>query len=257
MELEFTAIGGPTFVINVNDQFKIGCDPALTPKAPVPEYKGMIPPRIADPVYTEDTFVNVKAWLLTHGHFDHLDDQGLNCIEKGSHVFSHENCAKILKARNDLTIQYMKWGQKESLSILDHEIEVEAIPAVHGHNFITRTLMGGVNGYLLTIRHGKEMKTIYVTSDTIFSDDIIQALHERPIDLLIANMGQARLKFFGGPITMDVDMLNKFIEALHPGFVLPIHIDDYAHFETSRKSLKSLEKRNNVLVLENGKSIRI
>lgn len=49
---------------------------------------------------------------------------------------------------------------------------------------------------------------------------------------------------------MDMEMLDAFTNELQPELILPIHIDDFAHFESSRLEL---EKKFNVL--KNGESV--
>jgi len=256
MELNFSLVGNATWVLDVDKKFKIGCDPALSPEGTKYGPQGLMPQRIRSPVYDERTFDNVKIWLLTHGHFDHLDEKGLGLIQDGSSVVSHKNCSDVLKNRKNLNISYLTWHQKNVIEIEKYHIEIEAVPAVHGTTFLTKTLMGGVNGYLVTIRHDKDTKTIYVSSDTVFVPEIPAALHNRNIDLFIPNMGQAQLKMIGGPITMNMEMLKKFMSELKPTLTLPVHVDDFSHFGTSRSELMNSEGKN-MKVLENGESYKI
>jgi len=84
-----------------------------------------------------------------------------------------------------------------------------------------------------------------------------RALKNKQIDILIANLGQAKSKMIGSPFTMNVEMLNKFMRALNPTVTLPIHTDDFAHFETSKSDLAKIEQKNKVKILENGQSMKI
>ena len=257
MELNFNLIGCSTWVMDIDNKFKIGCDPSLAPKGTKYIYKGLKTSRVKDPVYNKNTFEDVKVWVLTHGHFDHIDEKGLTVIKDGSQVVSHKNCSKILKKRENLDVTYLQWYEKKNIEVGEYKIEIEAIPALHGDNLLAKILMGGVNGYLITLSHGEEKKTIYVTSDAVFTEEIISALKNKQIDILIANLGQAKSKMIGGPFTMNVEMLNKFMRALNPTLTLPIHTDDFAHFETSKSDLSKIEQKNKAKILANGESIKI
>ncbi|MGL5354709.1 MAG: MBL fold metallo-hydrolase, partial [Clostridium sp.] len=189
--------------------------------------------------------------------FDHIDKKGLNVIENGSKIVSHKNACKLLKKKSDIDTTYLEWMEKKSFVIKGYNIEVEAIKAIHGMNLLAKILMGGVNGYLITIHKGSEKKTIYVTSDAVYSDDIVNTLKNKNIDILVANLGQAKSKMIGGPFTMNVDMLNKFIVNLNPTVVLPIHTNDFAHFETTKSDLARIINKNKLRILENGESTKI
>lgn len=257
MELNFKLVGCSTWVIDIDNKFKIGCDPALAEKGTKYIYKGLKTSRVKSAIYDKATFDNVKVWMLTHGHFDHIDEKGLKVIKSGSKVVSHNNCAKILKGRENLDVTYLKWHEIKTMEVGEYKIEIEAIPALHGDNLLAKVLMGGVNGYLITVSHLSEKKTIYVTSDAVFTEEIVTTLKNKKIDIMIANLGQAKSKMIGGPFTMNVEMLNEFIKALNPIITLPIHTDDFEHFETTKSDLAKIEQKNKVKILENGQSVKI
>lgn len=257
MELNFNLVGSATWVMEIDNKFKIGCDPALAKAGTKYIYKGLKTSRVKAPVYDNHTFDNVKLWVVTHGHFDHIDKEGLQVIENSSKVVSHKNAAKLLNKKENIATTYLNWHEKKSFIINGYIIEIEAIPAIHGMNLLAKVLMGDVNGYLITIDKGIERKTIYVTSDAVYSEDIVKALEGRKVDILIANLGQAKSRMIGGPFTMNIDMLNKFIIALSPKVVLPIHTNDFAHFETTKADLDRVIKKHSVAILENGENITI
>ena len=257
MKLDFNLVGSATWVLDVDNKFKIGCDPALAPKGTKYMYKGLKTSRVIAPIYNNNTFNNVKLWLITHGHFDHLDKKGLDVIESGSKVVSHNNAAKLLEHKFNLDISYLKWNENKNYSIEGYEIDVEAIPAVHGMNIIAKMLMGGVNGYLIRISKDKESRTIYITADAVYSEEIVNKLKGKKIDVLVANLGQAKSKMIGGPFTMNVKMLNQFITELNPKIILPIHINDFAHFETSKSDLQKIINKDKVKILQSGENITI
>lgn len=257
MKIEFNLIGSATWVMDIDGEFKIGCDPALAPEGTKYIYKGLKTSRVKAPVYDNNSFSDVKLWLITHGHFDHIDNKGINVIENGSRVVSHKNASRLLKKKSDIDTTYIEWREKKNFVIKGYNIDVEAIHAIHGMNLLAKILMGDVNGYLITIHKGGEKKIIYVTSDAVYSDDIVNILENKNIDILVANLGQTKAKMIGGPFTMDIDMLNKFIVHLKPNVVLPIHTNDFAHFETTKSDLGRIINNNNVRILENGESTKI
>lgn len=257
MELKFNLVGSGTWVMEIDGKFKIGCDPGLSPKGAKFIYKGLKTERLLAPVYSKNTFDNVKLWILTHGHFDHFDENGMKFMKHNSKIVANKNCSKLLNKREDLKANYLDWNEKVEFEIDGYRIQVEAIKAIHGMNLLAKILMGGVNGYFITLTKGNESKRIYATSDTVFLDDIISTINGRKVDVLIANMGQAKSKMFGGPFTMNEEMLDKFIRELKPSITFPIHTDDFAHFETNRNAIKNRNVENKFIVLDNGDSYRV
>ena len=257
MKLDFNLVGSGTWVLNVDNKFKIGCDPALAPKGTKYIYKGLKTSRVVSPVYDEATFNNVKLWLITHGHFDHIDRKGLEVIKNGTKIVSHKNANKLLKKKENIDITYIKWDEAKTYIIDGYKVKVIAVPAIHGMNTLAKLLMGGVNGYLITIKKGNESKSLYATSDAVYSDEIVERLKNKSVDILVANLGQAKSQMIGGPFTMNIDMLNKFIKELNPKVILPIHINDFEHFETTNEELENIINKDRVVILQSGESTTI
>lgn len=252
MKLELNIVGGATWVLNVDNEFKIACDPVLAPTGTEYNFTTFKSKRIKAPVYDDSTFENVKIWLVTHNHADHIDELGLKRISKGDYVVCDKNSQKLLKTVNENAVS-LGWYKTQIIKIHDITIEIQAIPSFHGNNYITRTFAGKLNGYLLKIDNGKVKKTIYVTSDTVFHKKIVKSLENQNIDILIANMGEVKSKMWGGPLTMDISMLNMFINELKPKMVMPVHINDFSHYETSIEELKE----NKIEIIENGSFITL
>lgn len=253
MQLELNIVGGATWVLNVNNKFKIACDPVLAPIGTEYNFKFFKSKRIKAPIYDDSTFDNVKIWMITHGHADHIDERGIKKILKEDYVVCNKNSQELLKTAKNENIITLNWHESQIIKINDFVIKIQAIPAFHGKNYLTSVLAGKVNGYLLTIDNGKVKKTIYVTSDTVFDKRIIKSLENQNIDVLIANMGEVKSKMWGGPLTMDISMLNMFIKNITPKKVIPVHIDDFSHYETPVEMLKE----NGIELIENGHFIML
>ena len=97
MKLELNVVGGATWVLNVDNKFKIACDPVLAPIGTEYSFKFFKSERIKAPIYDDSTFENVKIWLVTHNHADHIDEWGIKRIIKGDFVVCNKNSDKLLK----------------------------------------------------------------------------------------------------------------------------------------------------------------
>lgn len=244
MKIEFTLVGNATWILNIDNRVKIGCDPALAPSGNVSFFKGSKIERVISPVYKDETFKAMDLWLLTHNHFDHIDSKGIKVIENHTDIVSIDRCKPFIKSHHNVT--YLNWSETVNKTIKDYSIEIKGIPAFHGKGVLGRIIGGKVNGYLITIIKKSETKVVYITSDSIYDRQIKEVIGDVHIDLMVINMGKVKSQLPGGPYTADIPTLETFKTELEPQKILPIHIDDYSHFETTKEELnRSWDTLNN------------
>lgn len=246
MKLIMEHVGNSTYVLQCGE-LKIAIDPALAPKGSGLGF-GIF--RATEPKYKEDTFQNIDIWLLTHPHLDHLDEEGIGVISKDSLKISAPSNKKILLKNKVNNVVYLDWNETTTYKKDLYTIRVTAIPAYHGQGSLIVKMMGKVNGYWLEIEKQGKIKSIYITSDTIYNTSVVHALQKyNEVDLLIACLGEAKapLPVTRKPITMDNAMLSKFQKLLKPKYTVGIHIDDYTHFRTRRNEISQ-----SVLTPKNG-----
>jgi len=239
MEIIFYWIGGATFILSIGD-LNIAVDPVLCKKGTVQDYFWFKSKRIEQPIYTEMDFENIDLWLITHNHEDHLDSIGLSKISNSSKIISNKNSSKKLQenGKNDLTV--LSWKQTKEFNIKGYEIEIEAIPAIHGINPLSALLAGKVNGYYLTITKGKEKIRIYITGDTVYKNKTIKTLENKEVDLLIPNMGAAKQGSWIMTLTLNSKMLKKMISKLNPEIVIPVHYGTFEHYKEPVENIKEM-----------------
>lgn len=250
--IEIFYVGCATCIINIDNCIKIGIDPSLSKKGSKLKFKSFISERKIEPKFVNNLFDNVDLWLLTHSHEDHLDKEGLSIISSNSKIIceSKKTYDKINSISNDIKI--LNWND---IYLFDKEnitVEITAIPAYHAQNFVVSKVVGKVNGYIITISSNKIKKSIYITGDTIFNEKIIKNINTH-IDIMIANLGNARSNTLFGPLTMNIDMLEKFVKKLTPDIVIPVHIDDYSHYNMT----KSQVEKAGYKIIEQGKWIKV
>jgi L-ascorbate metabolism protein UlaG (beta-lactamase superfamily) len=226
--------------IKSDEILTIGCDPVLKPEGTEYDFRIFKSRRIVAPVYEESVFKDADLWLITHGYADHIDSAGISKINYNLAVLSEKNAERFFESDFKL-LEYLTWDREKTYKLKNHTITVKAIPAMHGSNFLMRTLAGRVNGYLLSIDNSTECKRVYITSDTVYTKKIARSIGEKKIDLMIVNLGNVQSRMFGGPLTMDIPMLKKVISDLKPEKTIPVHYDDFTHYTTKSEDLR---KRN-------------
>ena len=236
MNVEMFYIGGATCVIKIEDKIKIGIDPALAPKGHKINFKSFTSIKEVEPYKEDGLFENMDLWLITHTHEDHFDQYGKNVISPNVNVICESEDSRKKIEHNRCKI--LHWGECYQFTKENIKIEIIAVPAYHGQNFIIQNMVGKVNGYIVKVIEGDTQKSIYFTGDTVFKKKIVKAIKE-PIDLMVANLGNVKGNSLLGALTMNLEMLGKFKARLQPTKIVPVHIDDYSHYEMSKEQVKN------------------
>lgn len=226
MELKFKFLGKSCWYIDIDKKFKIASNPSFDEK------KGS---DIKFIQATDESFKNIKLWLITECSQNNFDAEGAKIIEDDAKIITRKECGQFLRDKKNANIYFLDWFKKKELEIKGYRIIVEVIPTYKGGGFLSNPVQGKANGYLLTIidKEGK-IKRIYITGNTIYQENIIKTLIYYPINILIANIGHIKNSYFTGEKTMDLVMLNSFIRTLNPEEIITI----FPKGENARKELK-------------------
>lgn len=241
MNILFHWIGGATFILSIGN-LQIAVDPVLCEKGTVQDYFWFKSKRIENPSYEDKDFHKIDLWLITHKHEDHLDSIGLSKINDPAQIITNKNASKILKAQQKKNLNILDWHQTKKIELKGYTIEITAIPAIHGINPVSAFLAGKVNGYYLSIQKGTEKTHIYITGDTVYKKKIVKTLKNKPIDLLVPNMGAAKQGSWIMTLTLNAKMLQKLSTALQPAHIIPVHYGTFQHY---REPVEQIAKLNN------------
>lgn len=201
-------------------------------------YKPKRNPLVALPKNSREILSKVTHCLITHLHPDHIDKAGEVFLRRKSiPVICNAKDEKSLLQRGLNIIQTLNYWEPQSFL----NGRIIGIPARHGYGFVAK-LMGNVMGFFLEIPNEK---SIYISSDTIFTDDVQKVLIELKPDIAIVACGTARLDF-GQPLLMRMNDILKFC-ALAPGKVFANHLEALNHCPTTREELKKALTENDLL----------
>jgi L-ascorbate metabolism protein UlaG (beta-lactamase superfamily) len=243
-----------TLVIET-DQHVILVDPMLGKRKTIPpftifRYKPKRNPLVALPKNSRDILSKVTHCLITHLHPDHIDKAGEVFLRRKSiPVICSIKDEKQLTKRGLNIIQTLDYWQPQPF--LDGKII--GIPAIHGYGFIAK-LMGNVMGFHIELPNEK---SIYLSSDTIFTEHVQKVLIEYKPEIAVVACGTARLDI-GQPLLMRMNDILKFV-ALAPSQILANHLEALNHCPTTRSQLREALKENNLLskvsIPEDGESV--
>ncbi|KOP36270.1 MBL fold metallo-hydrolase [Flavobacterium sp. WLB] len=195
-------------------------------------------PLVALPKNSREILSNVTHCLITHLHPDHIDKAGEVFLRRKSvPVICNAKDEKTLLQRGLNIVQTLNYWEPQPF--LDGRII--GIPALHGYGWIAK-LMGNVMGFYIELANEK---SVYISSDTIFTDDVQKALIELKPDIATVACGTARLDI-GQPLLMRMNDILKFT-ALSPGKVFANHLEALNHCPTTREELRKALTENNLL----------
>lgn len=168
--------------------------------------------------------------IITHLHPDHLDKAGENFLRnKQIPIICSVKDEPILKKRGLNVVQTVDYWK--TTNFLGGKIQ--GIPAVHGYGFVAKP-MGNVMGFYIEFPNEK---SIYLSADTIYTDDVHKALTKLKPEISVVACGTAQLDIFQ-PLLMRMDDILKFVKNA-PNQVIANHLEAVNHCPTSRQQLKN------------------
>jgi L-ascorbate metabolism protein UlaG (beta-lactamase superfamily) len=168
--------------------------------------------------------------LITHLHPDHLDKEAENFLRSKQIpiICSIKDEATLRKKELNIsqTVEYWK-----TTNFLGGKIQ--GIPAVHGYGFVAKP-MGNVMGFYIELPNEK---SIYLSADTIYTDDVHKVLTQLKPEIAVVACGTAQLDIFQ-PLLMRMDDILKFVQNA-PNKVIANHLEAVNHCPTTRTQLKN------------------
>ena len=240
-----------TFVIESGAHF-ILIDPMLSAIGELPTFtyfrhKLQRNPLVALPDNSANILAKVTHCLITHSqklgielltHTDHLDKAGKNFLKKNNiPVISIKSDTPYLKKHHLNVISELNFYEKTSFL----SGYITAIPAKHGHSWMHKFMANGA-GYFIEL---PDEPSIYISGDTVFTDDVKKVLIDLKPDITVVAAGNASLDV-GGDILMSMDEIKQFIH-LSQKHVIANHLEALNHCPITREELSSNLLQDNLL----------
>ncbi|TDQ29987.1 MBL fold metallo-hydrolase [Tenacibaculum caenipelagi] len=252
--LQIHQIRNATIIIETEKDV-ILVDPMLGNQGIMPPFtlfrhKAIKNPTVPLPKNTHSILNRVTHCLITHQHPDHIDSTAVKFLIKNNiPVTCSTKDEDAFKQRGLNVIQSLKYWEKQPFL----GGEIEGIPAKHGYGFVAK-LMGNVLGFHIKLPN---QKSIYLSSDTIYTDAVHKVLEEYKPEISVLASGAAQFDVFKNLI-MNVDDIIKFVRN-SSGLVIANHMEAINHCPLTRKKLKEILIQNNlekkVAIPEDGESI--
>ena len=243
-------IRNATLIITYKDK-KFLIDPWLMPKDYMPGFEMAVnanvrQPRVELPLSVEK-IVDVDAVILTHFHPDHWDEFAAKAIDKKIPFF-------VQSEVDQKQIQSLGFSDVRVVSASGTEFDGITLYKTfgqHGKREIIKPLCEQVNmayDAMGVVFKAKNEKTLYVAGDTIWCEEVVEAIDKFAPDVIVVNACGATL-LNGERIIMNDEDVKTLTEYAPKAVIIASHMDTVSHLTVTRNDIRKM-KLNNVLVPE-------
>ncbi|PTQ92630.1 L-ascorbate metabolism protein UlaG (beta-lactamase superfamily) [Mucilaginibacter yixingensis] len=175
---------------------------------------------------------STDAVLLTHLHRDHWDETAQQLLPKHIPVYA-----------SPIDVNAILQSGFNNVIPVEKEIQVGKVQIIrtdghHGKGEI-ETLLGKVCGYVIIY----EQQRIYIAGDTIWCDEVAQAIDKYKPNHIILNGGGARFNT-GDPIIMDIKDILTVCHYAPIANIYVVHLESVNHITESRADIKAALQAN-------------
>jgi L-ascorbate metabolism protein UlaG (beta-lactamase superfamily) len=218
-----------TLVLEYNGR-KLLVDPMLDPAEARPAIQN--PPNarknpLVDlPIPVDEALAGIEAILVTHTHSDHWDATAAERLPKQVPLFGQPEDEAKFQSQGFTRVQSV------TPTVRWEGIEITRTGGQHGKGEIAKA-MAPVSGFIL---RATGEPTLYIAGDTIWCDEVHQAIREHQPRVIVVNAGAAQF-LEGDPITMTADDVIQTCHAAPNAQIVAVHMESINHCLLTRADL--------------------
>jgi L-ascorbate metabolism protein UlaG (beta-lactamase superfamily) len=223
-------------------------DPMLSKKGTYPGFEGtyrstLRNPLVDLPMSEKDVIAGVDAVIVTHTHLDHWDDAAQKLLPKDIPLFVQNQADATMIGGQGFT----------NVRILSDKAEFGGVTLTktggqHGTDEMyasaeVATFLGDAMGVVF---EAPGHKTLYLVGDTVWRDEVDQALAQYDPQVIVINAGYAVLSDYEGAIIMGKEDVLRAAQAAPDATIVATHMDAINHMFQSRKELREFVQAKNI-----------
>lgn len=238
-------IRNATIIVTYKEK-KFLIDPWLMPKDFMPGFEGAVnaavrQPRVELPLPIKD-IVNADAVILTHFHPDHWDEFAAGALNKNIPFFVQNN---------DDAARIRAWGFNNISILCEEGCEFSGITLFkthgqHGKREIVKPIceqIGLAYDAKGIIFKAETEKTLYIAGDTIWCEEVMNAIDKFSPEVIVVNACGAAL-LNGERIIMDNEDVRKLADYSSSAAIIASHMDTVSHLTVTRNDIKKMHIKN-------------
>jgi len=216
-------------------------DPMLAKKGAYPGFEGtyrseLRNPLVELPMSTQEILAGVDAIIVTHTHLDHWDDAAQKLLPKDLPLFvQNESDAKIIRDQGFKDVRILEDGTEFGGVTLSKTGGQHGTDTMYA-NAPLAALLGEAMGVVF---QAPGQKTMYLIGDTIWRDEVDQALARYNPEVVVVNAGYALVNGYEGAIIMGKKDLAHAAQAVPNARIVATHLDAINHMSQTRQELKA------------------
>lgn len=259
--MNITQIRNATLKIHYHN-VKLLNDPWLMPKDFMQGFESAINSHIRQP-RTElpmpvESIVDADAVIITHIHPDHWDEFAEKAIDKQTKIFVQNKTDRdFIKSKGFTDVEILSTEGTHYRGITLYKTKTQ-----HGRREAVKPLCEAVGmpyDAMGAVLKAPDEKTLYIAGDTIWCQEVKEALSTYSPDVIIVNCCEATI-LNGERLIMGLDDLRDLIQHSPQLKIIASHLDAVSHLKVTRADIMSFieqEHTSNILVPADGESINI
>src|SRR5690554_726054 len=223
-------------------------DPMLSKKGTYPGFKGsyrseLRNPLVDLPMSEQEVLAGVDAVIVTHTHLDHWDDAAQKILPKDIPLYTqHQADAAMIRSQGFTDVRVL--SDKAEFG----GVTLSKTGGQHGTDemYAVAELATALGDAMGVVFQAPGHKTLDLVGDTIWRDEVDQALAEYQPQVIVLNAGYAMLNGFDDSIIMGKDDVLRATKAAPNATIVATHMDAINHMALSREELKKYVEENNI-----------